>query len=201
MGMSVGVSMIGEGVLRLLDHGEEYVFTLPSAYARSILTVPWVELGGKVNISCAKTGYSATVTFHTKPFYGGKVHRVTAEVKHNPTNTIVCKAHGEWNGTLEFTYSNGETKVIDTTTLPVYPKKLRPLEKQGPMESRNLWQEVTHYLRLGDIDAATEQKRRLEERQRVEERKRETLRTPWRPKYFIPEGDGWVYFNPLWKTH
>ena len=62
--------------------------------------------------------------------------RVTAEVKHNPTNTIVCKAHGEWNGTLEFTYNNGETKVIDTTTLPVYPKKIRPLEKQGPMEPR-----------------------------------------------------------------
>ncbi|KAF6100467.1 oxysterol binding protein like 10 [Phyllostomus discolor] len=201
MGMSVGVSMIGEGVLRLLEHGEEYVFTLPSAYARSILTVPWVELGGKVSISCAKTGYSATVIFHTKPFYGGKVHRVTAEVKHNPTNTIVCKAHGEWNGTLEFTYSNGETKVIDTTALPVCRKKIRPLEKQGPMESRNLWREVTRYLRLGDIDAATEQKRRLEEKQRVEERKRESLRTPWQPKYFIQEGDGWVYFNPLWKAH
>uniref|UniRef100_A0A2K5DHV0 Oxysterol binding protein like 10 n=1 Tax=Aotus nancymaae TaxID=37293 RepID=A0A2K5DHV0_AOTNA len=201
MGMSVGVSMIGEGVLRLLEHGEEYVFTLPSAYARSILTIPWVELGGKVSINCAKTGYSATVTFHTKPFYGGKVHRVTAEVKHNPTNTIVCKAHGEWNGTLEFTYSNGETKVIDTTTLPVYPKKIRPLEKQGPMESRNLWREVTRYLRLGDIDAATEQKRHLEEKQRVEERKRENLRTPWKPKYFIQEGDGWVYVNPLWKAH
>ncbi|XP_045292376.1 oxysterol-binding protein-related protein 10 isoform X2 [Leopardus geoffroyi] len=201
MGMSVGVSMIGEGVLRLLEHGEEYVFTLPSAYARSILTIPWVELGGKVSISCAKTGYSATVIFHTKPFYGGKVHRVTAEVKHNPTNTIVCKAHGEWNGTLEFTYNNGETRVIDTTTLPVYPKKIRPLEKQGPMESRNLWQEVTRYLRLGDIDAATEQKRLLEEKQRVEERKRENLHTPWRPKYFIQEGDGWVYFNPLWKAH
>ena len=63
------------GVLRLLEHGEEYVFTLPSAYARSILTLPWVELGGKVSITCAKTGYSATVIFHTKPFYGGKVHR------------------------------------------------------------------------------------------------------------------------------
>ncbi|XP_040819870.1 oxysterol-binding protein-related protein 10 isoform X2 [Ochotona curzoniae] len=201
MGMSVGVSMIGEGVLRLLEHGEDYVFTLPSAYARSILTIPWVELGGKVSINCAKTGYSATVIFHTKPFYGGKVHRVTAEVKHNPTNTIVCKAHGEWNGTLEFTYNNGETKVIDTTTLPVYPKKIRPLEKQGPMESRNLWREVTRYLRLGDIDAATEQKRRLEEKQRVEERKRENLRAPWRPKYFIQEGDGWVYLSPLWKAH
>lgn len=63
------------GVLHLLEHEEEYVFTLPSAYARSILTIPWVELGGKVNISCARTGYSATVTFHTKPFYGGKLHR------------------------------------------------------------------------------------------------------------------------------
>lgn len=62
--------------------------------------------------------------------------RVTAEVKHNPSNTIVCKAHGEWNGTLEFTYSNGETRVIDTTALLAYPKRIRPLEKQGPLESR-----------------------------------------------------------------
>ncbi|KAI4817663.1 hypothetical protein KUCAC02_011046, partial [Chaenocephalus aceratus] len=74
MGMSIGVSMVGEGVLCLLEHDEEYVFTLPCAYARSILTVPWVELGGKVSINCVKSGYSATVTFHTKPFYGGKVH-------------------------------------------------------------------------------------------------------------------------------
>lgn len=42
-------------------------------------------------------------------------------------------------------------------------------------------------MRLGDIDAATEQKRRLEEKQRIEERKRESLRTPWQPKYFIQE--------------
>lgn len=56
-----------------------------------------------------------------------------------------------------------------------------------PPIPRNLWREVTRYLRLGDIDAATEQKRHLEERQRVEERKRENLRTPWKPKYFIQE--------------
>lgn len=46
---------------------------------------------------------------------------------------------------------------------------------------------MTRYLRLGDIDAATEQKRRLEDKQRMEERKRENLRTPWQPKYFIQE--------------
>lgn len=47
---------------------------------RSILTVPWVELGGECNISCSKSGYSATIVFHTKPFYGGKKHRITAEI-------------------------------------------------------------------------------------------------------------------------
>ncbi|XP_043942377.1 oxysterol-binding protein-related protein 10 isoform X2 [Protopterus annectens] len=201
MGMSIGVSMVGEGILYLLEHEEEYVFTLPSAYARSILTVPWVELGGKVNIVCAKSGYSATVTFHTKPFYGGKVHRVTAEVKHNPTSTVVCKAQGEWNGTLEFTYNNGETKVIDTTKLPVIRKKIRPLEKQGPFESRRLWQHVTNSLKTGDIDLATQHKHLLEEKQRADQRQRAATNTPWQPKYFIKVGDGWEYFCPLWKTH
>ncbi|XP_035477276.2 oxysterol-binding protein-related protein 10 [Scophthalmus maximus] len=200
MGMSIGVSMMGEGVLCLLEHDEEYVFTLPCAYARSILTVPWVELGGKVSISCAKSGYSATVTFHTKPFYGGKVHRVTAEVKHNPTNAIVCKAQGEWNGTLEFTYSSGETKVIDTTKLPVTRKKLRPVGEQGRTESRLLWQHVTKSLKEGNIDEATEHKHRLEERQRGEERQRAADNKPWTPRYFTKEGDSWIYNTPLWKS-
>ncbi|XP_036001233.1 oxysterol-binding protein-related protein 10-like isoform X2 [Fundulus heteroclitus] len=200
MGMSVGVSMVGEGVLCLLEHDEEYIFTLPCAYARSILTVPWVELGGKVSINCIKSGYSATVTFHTKPFYGGKVHRVTAEVKHNPTSTIVCKAQGEWNGTLEFTYSSGETKVIDTSKLPVTRKKLRPVERQGRTESRRLWQHVTKSLKEGNIDEATAHKHRLEESQRVEERKRAADNKPWKPKYFTKEGEGWIYNNPLWKS-
>ncbi|XP_068567348.1 oxysterol-binding protein-related protein 10-like isoform X2 [Cebidichthys violaceus] len=200
MGMSIGVTMVGEGVLSLLEHDEEYVFTLPCAYARSILTVPWVELGGKVSINCVKSGYSATVTFHTKPFYGGKVHRVTAEVKHNPTNTIVCKAQGEWNGTLEFTYSSGETKVIDTAKLPVTRKKLRPVEKQGRTESRRLWQHVTKSLKEGNIDEATEHKHRLEERQRGEERQRAADNEPWTPKYFTKEGDSWFYNSPLWKS-
>ncbi|XP_051928506.1 oxysterol-binding protein-related protein 10 isoform X1 [Hippocampus zosterae] len=200
MGMSIGVSMVGEGVLCLAEHEEEYVFSLPSAYARSILTVPWVELGGKVSINCAKSGYSATVTFHTKPFYGGKVHRVTAEVKHNPTNTIVCKAQGEWNGTLEFTYSSGETKVIDTAKLPVTRKKLRPLEKQGRTESRRLWQHVTKSLRDGNMDEATEHKHGLEEQQRAEERRRADVNKAWTPKYFTKEGDSWMYNNPLWKS-
>lgn len=76
LGRDVNTIMLSHsGVLSLLEHGEEYTFSLPCAYARSILTVPWVELGGKVGVNCTKTGYSASITFHTKPFYGGKLHR------------------------------------------------------------------------------------------------------------------------------
>uniref|UniRef100_A0A3Q0SS25 Oxysterol-binding protein n=1 Tax=Amphilophus citrinellus TaxID=61819 RepID=A0A3Q0SS25_AMPCI len=187
MGMSVGVSMVGEGVLHLLEHDEEYVFTLPSAYARSILSVPWVELGGKVTINCAKSGYSATVTFHTKPLYGGKVHRVTAEVKYNQTGTIVCKAQGEWNGMLEFSYNSREKKVIDTSKLPIIKKRIRPIDQQGRYESRYLWQHVTTSLKAGNMDTATEHKHLLEERQRSEDKHRAATKTPWKPKYFLKE--------------
>ncbi|KAK1192291.1 OSB11 protein, partial [Pygoscelis papua] len=200
-GADLGILLfLHTGLLSLLEHGEEYTFSLPCAYARSILTVPWVELGGKVNINCAKTGYSASINFHTKPFYGGKLHRVTGEVKQNTTNTVVCRVQGEWNSVLEFTYSNGETKYVDLTKLSVTRKRVRPLEKQGPFESRRLWEHVTESLRDGDIDKATEHKRALEERQRNEERLRAETETPWCTKYFLKEGDGWVYHKPLWKT-
>ena len=36
------------------------------------------------------------------------MHRVSAEVK-NPSNAVVCRVNGEWNGTLEFSYASVST--------------------------------------------------------------------------------------------
>jgi hypothetical protein len=114
LGLSIGVHMIGQAVISLLDYDEEYVVTFPNGYGRyaclcflrrpvsycktfylellrqeqtmlvdeifgcwqfltaiisarrSILTVPWVELGGTTEITCAKTGFRTQVEFHTK---------------------------------------------------------------------------------------------------------------------------------------
>ena len=66
--------------LNLMDHNEEYEGTIPNAYARyiditnkwfifycrSILTYPWMELGGKCYLKCEKTGYHANIEFHCK---------------------------------------------------------------------------------------------------------------------------------------
>ena len=57
---------IGQGSIYLLDKGEEYTVTFPTAYGRSILNVPWVELGGKVDVTCQQTGYHAQIAFLTK---------------------------------------------------------------------------------------------------------------------------------------
>lgn len=75
-------------------------------FYRSILTVPWVELGGSVSITCAKTGYSATVEFLTKPFYGGKKNRITAEVL-QPDRKPFVTISGEWNGSMMAKWSDG----------------------------------------------------------------------------------------------
>ncbi|CAF4293269.1 unnamed protein product, partial [Adineta steineri] len=37
--------MIGDAIITLLDHDEQYVITFPSAFGRSILGVPWFEMG------------------------------------------------------------------------------------------------------------------------------------------------------------
>ena len=64
-----------------------------------------------MNITCAKTSYNASVTFHTKPFYGGKLHRVTGEVKNTSTGRVICKVNGEWNGKVEISFTSHQVCV------------------------------------------------------------------------------------------
>lgn len=92
---------IGQGVVSVLDYDEEYVVTFPNGYGRSILTVPWIELGGTVSITCQKTGYYANIEFITKPFYGNKKHRITGEVFGPDDKKPFLTISGEWNGVME----------------------------------------------------------------------------------------------------
>ncbi|CAK8678837.1 unnamed protein product [Clavelina lepadiformis] len=200
MNMSVGVVNIGQGTLCLTDHEESYIITYPSAYARSILTVPWSELGGKCTISCKKTGLTATVIFHMKPTYGGQPHRITAEVK-NSAGFVSCRVEGKWNTDLEFSYyqqgesdgfggtekdseSKATTETVETNSLKTYNKFVRPLNTQCLMESRKLWQSVTQSLRNGDITSATTHKTELEDQQRQIEKKRQEADLPVPTVYF-----------------
>lgn len=200
LGMSIGVHNIGQGCVSCLDYDEHYILTFPNGYGRSILTVPWVELGGECNINCSKTGYSATIIFHTKPFYGGKKHRITAEIFSPNDKKSFCSIEGEWNGIMYAKYATGENTVfVDTKKLPIIKKKVRKLEDQNEYESRSLWKDVTFNLKIRDIDAATEAKHRLEERQRAEARDRKEKEIQWETRLFHEDGECWVYDEPLLK--
>uniref|UniRef100_H2SIT1 Oxysterol-binding protein n=1 Tax=Takifugu rubripes TaxID=31033 RepID=H2SIT1_TAKRU len=200
LGMSIGVHNIGQGCVSCLEHDEHYIVTFPNGYGRSILTVPWVELGGECNISCSKSGYSANIVFHTKPFYGGKKHRVTAEIFPPNDKKSFCSIEGEWNGVMYAKGATGENTVfIDTKRIGIIKKKVRKLEDQLDYESRRLWRDVTMNLKLKDIDAATEAKHRLEEKQRAEARERKEKEQQWETRLFHEDGECWVYDEPLLK--
>ncbi|KAM6938303.1 LOW QUALITY PROTEIN: oxysterol-binding protein-related protein 9 [Lycodopsis pacificus] len=200
LGMSIGVHNIGQGCVSCLEHDEHYILTFPNGYGRSILTVPWVELGGECNISCSKSGYSANIMFHTKPFYGGKKHRITAEIFAPNDKKSFCSIEGEWNGVMYAKSATGENTVfIDTKRLGTITKKVRKLEDQLDYESRRLWRDVTLNLKRRDIDSATESKHRLEEKQRAEARERKENEQQWETRLFHEDGECWVYDEPLLK--
>lgn len=65
------------------------------------MTVPWIELGGSVEIKCPQTGFYANVEFLTKPFYGGKRNKVTAEIYSPNEKKPFISIAGEWSGLME----------------------------------------------------------------------------------------------------
>lgn len=152
LGLSIGVHNIGQGIVTLADHNEEYILTFPNGYGRSILTVPWIELGGTVTVTCPQTGYHADIDFLTKPFYGGKRNRITAEVYAPNEKKSFLSVSGEWSGLMEAKCTDASRRAnnetfVDVNSIPIFKKRVRPIAEQDDFESRNIWKEVTAGLR------------------------------------------------------
>ncbi|XP_037071659.1 oxysterol-binding protein-related protein 11-like [Pollicipes pollicipes] len=110
---SATVTLTGEAALHLVHRAETYTFNYPAVALRSLLNERWVELGGQVKIACQQTGYSASVTFHTKPLSDeGERHRVTAEVR-SQDGRLVSRLQGNWRGQVQLTGPQGESRTAD----------------------------------------------------------------------------------------
>ena len=164
MGMYVGVTLGGDLVLELpaveSQDGEKYEMTFPMLYLRSFLSEPWLEFGGKININCVESKVSASVTFQTKPFYGGKPHQVTAEIK-APSGNTTARISGDWmSGVMEVSWVNGQAESIDLQTKGDWlEKRVRPIASQADDESLKLWYHVRRNLMSGDFQSAAEHKK------------------------------------------
>ncbi|ELK33234.1 Oxysterol-binding protein-related protein 8 [Myotis davidii] len=118
-----------------------------------------LELGGTVNITCQKTGYSAILEFKLKD----------SEVFINDKKTDNSEVF--WNPTPDIK----QWRLIRHTV---------KFEEQGDFESEKLWQQVTRAINAKDQTEATQEKYVLEEAQRQSARDRKTKNEEWTCKLF-----------------
>jgi len=198
LGVSVAVHNMGEGRISLHEFGEDYVVTFPSGYGRGILTTPWLELGGKCEITCPQTGYRSEIEFKCKQFWSNEQNKISAEVFPRDTKKSILKVEGEWNGRMTATAKGGKPETfLDVARLPVVKKNVKSVAEQQKHESRRLWREVTAGLKTGNIESATNAKAFLEQRQRTEAKKRKEENTKWENRMFSSIGENWQFNTPL----
>ncbi|VDD87610.1 unnamed protein product [Enterobius vermicularis] len=194
LGLSIGVTNIGWGCVKLYEHNEEYIVTFPNAYGRSIMGTPWIELGGKVTVTCPQTGYYAEIDFLTKPFFGGKPHKITGNIYRPCFKKPIMILKGEWNGVITAKPLSGDEFIfIDVKEKDEVKKECTPVMQQLEKESRRLWRYVTLGLKQNKLSMATNAKRALEQQQRDEAK----LRIEYETILFSKVRDNWLYKDPL----
>lgn len=143
---------------------------------------------------------------------GSTEHVEWTKVKHVPTARVVAVFDGCWRNHIRWrrtaasppapstssaasspstssfsTPSLSETEyatLVDLSTLFVVPKKVRPLERQLPNESRKLWDGVTTRLLAKEYGEATKAKLAIEQKQRDEAGERKRKGVQFIPQYF-----------------
>ncbi|XP_027742602.1 oxysterol-binding protein-related protein 8 isoform X2 [Empidonax traillii] len=189
-GNSLSAILDGEGRLTFLNRGEDYVMTMPYAHCKGILYgTMTLELGGTVNITCEKTGYSATIEFKLKPFLGNNdsVNQISGKIKLG--KEVLALLEGHWDS--EVTITDKKTGVSETFWNPTSDIKQRRLprytvkfEEQDDFESEKLWQQVTRAINNKDQTEATQEKYVLEEAQRKSAKERKLKGEEWTCKLF-----------------
>ncbi|XP_030116088.4 oxysterol-binding protein-related protein 8 isoform X1 [Taeniopygia guttata] len=189
-GNSLSAILDGEGRLTFLNRGEDYVMTMPYAHCKGILYgTMTLELGGIVNITCEKTGYSATIEFKLKPFLGNNdsVNQISGRIKLG--KEVLAFLEGHWDS--EVIISDKKTGVSETFWNPTSDIKQRrlhrytvKLEEQDDFESEKLWQQVTKAIINKDQTEATQEKYILEEAQRKSAKERKLKDEEWTCKLF-----------------
>uniref|UniRef100_A0A2K5QQA8 Oxysterol-binding protein-related protein 8 n=1 Tax=Cebus imitator TaxID=2715852 RepID=A0A2K5QQA8_CEBIM len=189
-GNSLSAILEGEARLTFLNRGEDYVMTMPYAHCKGILYgTMTLELGGTVNITCQKTGYSAILEFKLKPFLGSSdcVNQISGRLKLG--KEVLATLEGHWDSEVFITDKKTDNlEVFWNPTPDIKQWRLMrhtvKFEEQGDFESEKLWQRVTRAINAKDQTEATQEKYVLEEAQRQAARDRKTKNEEWSCRLF-----------------
>ncbi|XP_066967249.1 oxysterol-binding protein-related protein 8 isoform X26 [Macrobrachium rosenbergii] len=198
-GNSTSAILDGNVLLALLPRGEDYVMNMPYAHCKGILMgTLTMELGGKVNIECEKTGYRTELEFKLRPFLSGYDANNMISGKLKLGKDTLATLEGHWDGKITLTDKRtGEEETLWHATPEVKSQRLQrftvAVDQQGPFESERLWQLVSAAIKSDDQVAATEEKTILEEAQRSAARERKAKCDEWIPKHFSQDPVTGVY--------
>ncbi|XP_078423753.1 oxysterol-binding protein-related protein 8 isoform X1 [Cetorhinus maximus] len=200
-GNSLSAILDGEARLSFLNRGEDYIMSMPYAHCKGIVYGPMtLELGGYVNITCEKTGYSAIIEFKLKPFLGNSnnVNQIVGKIKLG--SEVLATLQGHWDGEVMINdKKTGVSEVFWNPTPEIRQQRLTRctvlFDEQEDMESAKLWQLVTCAIHNKDQNEATSEKFVLEEAQRQAAKQRKAKGEEWIPRLFeqdLVTGD-WQY--------
>ncbi|KAJ2822858.1 hypothetical protein IWW50_004036 [Coemansia erecta] len=166
---------------------ETYRCTHPSGsivgWMRGNLKVQMIE---NSHIVCAKTGLAVLVEFKEERWFSkdksnvsGKVFRydeaafgdkiASWRLKDIPKSCeVVATFSGNWDQQVTVRRTNeAERTLIDMSALDIAAKTVKPLDEQGDLESRRVWEPVASKMREGKHSEASRTKRAIEENQRT----------------------------------
>lgn len=171
-GKSIDVKQVGHAMLRVpsIDKKGEtlYLITLPQLVLYGILMgAPYIELTGSSYI-CSSSGYLTTIHYAGKGYFSGKAHVFKATISpfNHPTQALYS-IEGEWSGTSKYkgaSPSGGKDAVFWDASSDREEVSVKPVEEQGDMESRKLWQKTADGIKSQNYDAASKDKTRIEVR-------------------------------------
>jgi hypothetical protein len=186
----VNIKQIGHAIIHVDKYDEDYLIPLPDVKISGLLTgTAYPELTGSYEI-ISSAGYIATMDFSgTKMLgLGGDKNHVSAAVfdeKDVERSSPLYTVDGSWSGT--FTIREEGAGTIDTYDSSVNepsPITVASVEHQDPWESRRAWGGTIKALDSGQMQAAANEKSKVEQGQRNMRLEEEQKRSEWKPVFF-----------------
>ena len=177
-------------MLRLDAFDEDYLLTLPVMRLEGLIPPPpYPELEGK-SFVVGSNGLMAEIDYSGRGWLSGRKNSFHAKLyRARQPETPLFTLKGQWSGGAFTVHDSARRplEVFDTTkTADLPPIVLKPIEKQGQLESRRVWHKVAVAIEAGDMSTVSREKNRLEEEQRALRRKEKAEGTKWKTRYFEP---------------
>ncbi|CAG8473733.1 7825_t:CDS:2 [Cetraspora pellucida] len=173
---------------------EEYLLTHPVASVQGWLKASlYIVVGESCIVTCPKTKLKAILEYKEEIFRYDPNNDDIKKLKNVDDKDVVAEITGSWRGKIHATILDTKKTIliIDLSELAPIPKIVRPIAKQGPLESRKVWQSVSAALFQRDYSKATKEKIAIEDRQRRLAVEAKARKEEFDPVYFkLPVADG-----------